>query len=58
MIVNKFGPILAPRSAGLVRLEEMRIQFDGSRVRSKIVVVVCPMAEPKIVAVGERHRPI
>jgi HTH-like domain len=36
----------------------MRIQFDGSRLRSKIVVVVCPMVQPKIVAVGEGHCPI
>ena len=35
MIVNKFGPILAPRSA---RLEEMRNQFDGSRLRSAATV--------------------
>jgi hypothetical protein len=50
VIVNKFGLILASRRAGLVRLEEMRIQFDGSRLRNKIVVVVCPMAQPKIVS--------
>jgi hypothetical protein len=31
VIVNKFGLILVPRSAGLARLEEMRIQFDGGR---------------------------
>jgi hypothetical protein len=35
VIVNKFGPILAPRSA---RLEEMRNQFDGSRLRSAATV--------------------
>jgi hypothetical protein len=32
VIVNKFGPILAPGSAVLARLGEMRIQFDGCRL--------------------------